>query len=123
MEFFIYPTANSRQVILFLQVRSLQVMETVNLMAKGFPHRMRFRAFNSRYRMLATPMTRLTRQDEKAVDYCEFILDCYSKQASKDHQYKNNIEWAHGRKHVFLSEGARQRLENLREVRRRGAAI
>ena len=92
-------------------------------MAKGFPHRMRFRAFNSRYRMLATPMTRLTRQDEKAVDDCEFILDCYSKQASKDHQYKNNHEWAHGRKHVFLSEGARQRLENLREVRRRGAAI
>ena len=31
------------------QVRSLQVLETVNLMARGFPHRMRFKAFNSRY--------------------------------------------------------------------------
>lgn len=32
------------------QVRSLQVLETVNLMARGFPHRMRFKAFNGRYR-------------------------------------------------------------------------
>ena len=31
------------------QVRSLQVLETVNLMARGFPHRMRFKAFNARY--------------------------------------------------------------------------
>jgi dachs protein len=30
----------------------------VNLMAKGFPHRMRFKAFNARYRMLADPITR-----------------------------------------------------------------
>ena len=30
------------------QVRSLQVLETVNLMARGFPHRMRFKAFNAR---------------------------------------------------------------------------
>ena len=86
-------------------------------MAKGFPHRMRFRAFNSRYRMLARPMTRLSRQDDKAVQDCELILDCYSQanatqpSSTSQSQYKNNQEWAQGRKHVFLSEGARQRLE------------
>ena len=56
------------------QVRSLQVLETVNLMAKGFPHRMRFKAFNSRYRMLARPMSILRRTEEKAVEDCELIL-------------------------------------------------
>ena len=30
------------------QIRSLQILETVNLMAGGFPHRMRFKAFNAR---------------------------------------------------------------------------
>jgi hypothetical protein len=42
----------------FFQIRSLQILETVNLMARGFPHRMRFKAFNARYRMLADPITR-----------------------------------------------------------------
>merc|ERR1719232_2164203 len=65
------------------QVRSLQVLETVNLMARGFPHRMRFKAFNGRYRMLATPKNILKRTDEKAVEDCELILDCYS-QLAKD---------------------------------------
>ena len=37
-------------------------------------------------------------------------------------KHGNNIEWAHGRKHVFLSEGARQRLEAMRDRRRSGAA-
>ena len=47
------------------QVRSLQILETVNLMAGGFPHRMRFKAFNARYRVLAHPMKILHRTDEK----------------------------------------------------------
>lgn len=34
------------------QVRSLQILETVNLMAGGYPHRMRFKAFNARYRLV-----------------------------------------------------------------------
>ena len=64
------------------QVRSLQVAETVNLMAGGFPHRMRFRTFSARYRLLVAGARGrgLFRTDEKAVDDCETILDCYSRQ-------------------------------------------
>ncbi len=99
------------------QVRSLQVLETVNLMARGFPHRMRFKAFNGRYRMLAK-QTMLKRSEEKSVEDCEIILDAYS-QLSKDYfpdgdTLPHNKDWAHGRKHIFLSEGARQQLEYLR---------
>ena len=96
------------------QVRSLQVIETVHLMAKGFPHRMRFKAFNSRYRMLAKPMSILRRSDEKVVEDCELILDCYSQVAKVLPESGNNRDWAHGRKHIYLSEGARQQLEALR---------
>ena len=35
----------------------------------------------------------------------------------------NNKDWAHGRKHVFLSEGARQQLERMRETRRQTSAV
>ncbi|PZC78305.1 hypothetical protein B5X24_HaOG202310 [Helicoverpa armigera] len=34
------------------QVRALQILETAQLMASGYPHRMRFRAFSGRYRAL-----------------------------------------------------------------------
>jgi len=96
-------------------------------MAHGFPHRMRFKAFNARYRMLANPISSLSRLEEKAVDDCEIILDCYSRLVKEEdssvyQNTTNNKDWAHGRKHVFLSEGARQQLENMREVRRQGAA-
>merc|ERR1719266_3144628 len=98
-------------------------------MAHGFPHRMRFKAFNSRYRMLAMPAKSLSRLEEKAVDDCEIILDCYSRalregqngrdnylvQGAMTDATNNNKEWAHGRKHIFLSEGARQQLEQMRE--------
>ena len=118
------------------QIRSLQVLETVNLMARGFPHRMRFKAFNARYRALAQPMKFLHRTDSKAVEDCEFILDCYNNQlkslpvsmttmpsSSVNKNNNNNKDWAHGRKHIFLSEGARQLLEMLRETRRQKAAL
>ena len=39
-----------RRGFVIQQVRSLQILETVNLMAGGFPHRMRFKNFNARYR-------------------------------------------------------------------------
>ena len=118
------------------QVRSLQILETVNLMAHGFPHRMRFKAFNSRYRMLAMPAKSLSRLEEKAVDDCEIILDCYSRalrerQNGTDNSFlqgtatdatNNNKDWAHGRKHIFLSEGARQQLEQMRDSRRAWAS-
>ena len=104
-------------------------------MAKGFPHRMRFKAFNARYRMLANPITRLSRVEEKAVEDCEIILDCYSRALKQQQQEEedevdchvtgssNNKDWAHGRKHVFLSEGARQQLERMRETRRQTSAV
>lgn len=109
------------------QVRSLQVLETVNLMARGFPHRMRFKAFNARYKMLSKPIGKLHRTDEKTVEDCEIILDSYSllaKDAFDDtnETKANNKDWAHGRKHIFLSEGARQQLESLRILVRKQSA-
>ena len=109
------------------QVRSLQVLETVNLMHSGFPHRMRFKAFNARYKSLASPMKNLHRTDSKAVEDCEFILDCYSRQVKtclepSSQNRSHNKDWAHGRKHIFLSEGARQQLELLRELKRQKSA-
>ena len=119
------------------QIRSLQILETVNIMSGGFPHRMRFKAFNARYRAIVRPHRTLSGADEKAVDDCETILDCYSRKlresttapstavAVEDAAHipiPRNTSWAHGRKHVFLSEGARQQLERMREGRRNEAA-
>ena len=64
--------------------------------------------------MLAKPMSILRRSDEKVVEDCELILDCYSQVAKVLPESSNNRDWAHGRKHIFLSEGARQQLETLR---------
>ena len=38
--------------------------------------------------------------------------------SGEDKNSPNNKEWAHGRKHIFLSEGARQQLEQLRDAKR-----
>uniref|UniRef100_A0A0K2TNA5 Unconventional myosinIXblike [Megachile rotundata] n=2 Tax=Lepeophtheirus salmonis TaxID=72036 RepID=A0A0K2TNA5_LEPSM len=115
------------------QIRSLQILETVNLMSGGFPHRMRFKAFNTRYRCLADHSRMLSRRvEEKAVEDCEIILDCYQRLRRADaelldstdrkhhdlNKTQRNGEWAHGRKHVFLSERARQKLEELRNLKR-----
>lgn len=63
-------------------------------------------------------MTILKRSEEKCVEDCELILDCYNQLAkeyfNEDETAFNNKDWAHGRKHIFLSEGARQQLEYLR---------
>jgi myosin heavy subunit len=47
-----------RRGFVIQQVRSLQILETVNLMAGGFPHRMRFKNFNARYRSAQQQPTR-----------------------------------------------------------------
>ena len=58
----------------------IQVLETVSLMSSGFPHRMRYKAFNARYKCLAFPSSLpLYRTDERAVDDCDVILDCYNR--------------------------------------------
>ena len=60
--------------------------------------------------MLTKPIGKLHRTDEKSVEDCEMILDSYSllaKEAFEDtnETKANNKDWAHGRKHIFLSEG------------------
>ena len=60
--------------------------------------------------MLSKPIGKLHRTDEKTVEDCEIILDSYSllaKDAFEDtnETKANNKDWAHGRKHIFLSEG------------------
>ena len=95
------------------QIRALQVLETVNLMAGGYPHRMRFKAFNARYKMLA-PFKRLKRSDDKALDDCGLILQAFQQQAAdiclggggafvklpKDSNVSTS--WSLGKRHIFL---------------------
>jgi len=101
------------------QVRSLQVLETVNLMAGGFPHRMRFKNFNSIYWMLA-PIKILSRNEELAFDDCKRILDYLKGSLEQQADGDSPIvkDWALGKKHVFLTEGTRQHLERLRTEKR-----
>ncbi|XP_076685123.1 unconventional myosin-IXb-like dachs isoform X1 [Andrena cerasifolii] len=102
------------------QIRSLQVLETVNLMAGGYPHRMRFKAFNARYRLIA-PFKQLRRAEEQAVEDTKLILQNAQQLKSK---FGASTSWALGKRHIFLSEGIRQQLENLRsETRRRAATM
>ncbi|XP_075226131.1 unconventional myosin-IXb-like dachs [Lycorma delicatula] len=106
------------------QIRSLQVLETVNLMAGGYPHRMRFKAFNVRYRLLA-PFSKLRRSEERATDDCRLILHCLEeKHELKQPSSQVSTSWAFGKRHIFLSEGVRQQLECLRwEMRHRAAVL
>lgn len=102
------------------QIRALQVLETVNLMASGFPHRMRFKQFTARYRMLA-PFEMLRRNDEKALEDCKLILQ-FSLENPPDFDGSVTLSWAPGKRHIFLSEGIRQHLERLRtEIRGKSA--
>ena len=101
------------------QVRSLQVLETVNLMAGGFPHRMRFKNFNSIYWMLA-PIKILSRSEELAFEDCRRILEHLKESLEQRVEDGCPIvkDWAMGKKHVFLTEGTRQHLEELRTCKR-----
>ncbi|XP_023247799.1 unconventional myosin-IXb-like [Copidosoma floridanum] len=100
------------------QIRSLQVLETVNLMAGGYPHRMRFKAFNARYRLIA-PFKQLRRSEEQAIEDTKLILQNAQQLKSS---FNASTSWALGKRHIFLSEGIRQQLESLRsDIRRRAA--
>ncbi|XP_043652331.1 unconventional myosin-Vc isoform X1 [Drosophila teissieri] len=104
------------------QIRSLQVLETVNLMASGFPHRMRFKQFNARYRMLA-PFRLLRRSEDKALEDCQLILQ-YALEQPPVLDGSVTLAWAPGKRHAFLSEGIRQHLEHLRtEIRHKSATL
>uniref|UniRef100_A0A1A9WFZ4 Myosin motor domain-containing protein n=1 Tax=Glossina brevipalpis TaxID=37001 RepID=A0A1A9WFZ4_9MUSC len=104
------------------QIRSLQVLETVNLMASGFPHRMRFKQFNARYRMLA-PFCLVRRSEDKMEECCNMILE-YAMENPPFVEGSVTLAWAPGKRHVFLSEGIRQHLEHLRtEIRNKSATL
>lgn len=104
------------------QIRALQVLETVNLMASGYPHRMRFKQFISRYKMLI-PFRSLRLCEENALEDCKQILDCAIEHPF-DIDVSVSLSWAPGKRHIFLSEGMRQHLENLRaNIRNRSATI
>jgi len=86
----------------------------------GYPHRMRFKAFNARYRLIA-PFKQLRRAEEQAVEDTKLILQNAQQLKSK---LGASTSWALGKRHIFLSEGIRQQLENLRaETRRRAATV
>ncbi|XP_061391868.1 myosin-G heavy chain [Musca vetustissima] len=104
------------------QIRSLQVLETVNLMASGFPHRMRFKQFNARYRMLA-PFHLIRRNEDKMEECCNIILQ-HAMENPPVVEGSVTLGWAPGKRHVFLSEGIRQHLEHLRtEIRNKSATL
>ncbi|XP_055919443.1 unconventional myosin-Ia isoform X2 [Eupeodes corollae] len=110
------------RLVIVKQVRALQVLETVNLMASGFPHRMRFKQFNARYRMLA-PFRLFRRCEEKVLEDCNLILQ-YAMENPPEVDGSVTLSWAPGKRHIFLSEGIRQHLENLRsEIRTKSATM
>lgn len=110
------------RIVVMRQVRALQILETVNLMAGGFPHRMRFKAFSSRYRLLA-PFRKLRRSDDKAIEDCKLILEYFVRATEKCTLSNASTAWSMGKRHIFLSEGARQQLELLRVERRHNASV
>ncbi|XP_003739021.1 unconventional myosin-IXa [Galendromus occidentalis] len=103
------------------QLRDLQVLETVNLMASGYAHRIKFSAFNRRYRLLA-PFKSLERTELKAVLDCQLILEYFTEALKKVKLSNAAVNWSLGDNHIFLSENARQQLERFREQRRQTAA-
>ncbi|XP_049273650.1 unconventional myosin-Vb-like [Rhipicephalus sanguineus] len=110
------------RTVVMKQLRALQVLETVNLMAGGLPHRMRFKAFNVRYRLLA-PFKILKKTEDKAIGDCKLILEYFSQTIDNVKLSNAAVNWALGKRHIFLSENARQQLELLREARRHAAAL
>ncbi|XP_036321493.1 unconventional myosin-Vb-like [Rhagoletis pomonella] len=105
------------------QIRSLQVLETVNLMASGFPHRMRFKQFNARYVAMLAPFRLHRRGEDKAMEDCNLILE-YAMENPPVLDGSVTLAWAPGKRHVFLSEGMRQHLEHLRaEIRTKSATL
>ncbi|XP_018785879.1 PREDICTED: myosin-G heavy chain isoform X2 [Bactrocera latifrons] len=105
------------------QIRSLQVLETVNLMASGFPHRMRFKQFNARYVAMLAPFRLHRRSEDKAMEDCNLILE-FAMENPPVLDGSVTLAWAPGKRHVFLSEGMRQHLEHLRaEIRTKSATL
>lgn len=103
------------------QVRALQVLESCNLMSNGFPHRMRFKQFIIRYKMLV-PSRFLHRCEEKVVEDCKVVLDS-ALEIPFFLEFSVSLSFAYGKRHVFLSEAMRQHLENTRNFIRNKSAM
>lgn len=101
-------------------------------MASGYPHRMRFRAFGTRYRALwprgalvPTPGNTGTpgvRSEESGVACAGVLRAVQAAAAPPAPSSPAVVAWALGKRHVFLSEGMRQVLERMRRARRQAAA-
>ncbi|CAK1550870.1 unnamed protein product [Leptosia nina] len=100
------------------QVRALQILETVQLMANGYPHRMRFRVFSARYRALRARDKQQCAEWSEAA--CASVLRSVTAPAAPASDAA--VRWAIGKRHIFLSEGMRQVLERMRRARRHAAA-
>ncbi|CAH2091548.1 unnamed protein product [Euphydryas editha] len=108
------------------QVRALQILETVQLMASGYPHRMRFRAFSGRYRALwrrgAGAGAGAGAERESGAACARVLRSVAAAAAPPAPASPAAVRWALGKRHVFLSEGMRQVLERMRRARREAAA-
>lgn len=114
------PSFFERNIVV-RQIRALQILETLNLMSNGFPHRMRFKQFITRYKMLV-PSRLLRRCEDNVMEDCKLLLNCAMEQPF-ELDVSVILSWAPGKRHIFLSEGMRQHLENLRNHIRNRSAI
>lgn len=106
--------------VIIRQLRSLQVLETIHLMAGGIPHRMRYKSFNNRYKIFfghTKPYQLDTQQDQ-----CKAILNSFLKAMDESKLPYVSTQWMYGKKHIFFSEGTRQQLEAMRAERINKAA-
>lgn len=94
-------------------------------MASGYPHRMRFRAFSTRYRALWPRGGAGAGEagEEPGGATCAGVLRAVQAAAAPPAPASPAaVAWALGKRHVFLSEGMRQVLERMRRARRQAAA-
>lgn len=91
-------------------------------MASGYPHRMRFRAFSTRYRALWGRGARAAGGEECGAACAAVLRAVAAAAAPPAPSSPATVAWALGKRHVFLSEGMRQVLERMRRARRTAAA-
>ncbi|KAL8600885.1 hypothetical protein ACOMHN_045023 [Nucella lapillus] len=101
------------------QIRSLQVTPTVQLLAAGLPHRLRYRAFNVRYGLF---LPSSQRNNGTSQDECHATLTEFLHAMDRGHMPYVSTQWTFGRKHIFFSEATRQSLEVKRCEHQRQAA-
>ncbi|XP_060802579.1 unconventional myosin-IXAa [Amyelois transitella] len=104
------------------QVRALQILETAQLMASGYPHRMRFRVFSARYKALWARGGGEGDGGECGAGCARVLRAVAAAAAPPAPASTAAVRWALGKRHVFLSEAMRQVLERMRRARRQAAA-